>query len=604
MRVFLCLKGVFPLIALFVPMVCLANAETTRLNQWLDKQYGEELQRSPTTLTIMGHKDLYDRIDDYSRQAQEDYRHWISTTGVELENQFDYEALTVEGKISYDFWMYRIGEVESGFAFRDHDYVMTTWSEAHTIPVTFLVNQHAVDSEADMVAYIARIDGWARALGQMMDRVVYSAEKGIRPPRFSYDDVIAQSTLIITGIPFNQTGGDSTIWTDATEKINSLLQNGSIDSVRATELRSRVKDSLLNSFQPAYQRIISWHQQDVGNTAYQAQGAHALPTGKAYYAYRLALNTQSDMSAEEVHRLGLNEVARIKAEMANIMKRVGFQGSLQDFFNYVRTDKRFYYPNSEAGREAYLEETRSQLAKIETMLPQYFGRLPLAPLEVRRVEPYRERDGAAAFYREGTADGRRPGVYYLHLSDMKAMNIVDLETTAYHEGSPGHHMQGSIAMENEALPLFRRVEWSSGYGEGWALYAEYLAKEMGAYQDPYMDFGRLVNELWRALRLVVDTGLHSLGWTEDQSIEYMLKNSSSPMTTVRSEVQRYLLSPGQASSYKSGMLRIQAMRSKARQLLGEKFDIRDFHDLILEGGSVPLPVLERRIDAWITEKAS
>ena len=596
-------KSVFVFLTLLIPALSMASAETARLNQWLDAQYEKELLLSPTSLTGMGRKELYDRIDDYSRRAEEDYKNWLSATGVELEKEIDYESLNVDGRVSYDFWMHRIREVESGFEFRDHNYVMTTWSEAHTAPVTFMVNDHAVDTEADMLAYITRISGWARALSQRMDRVEYAASRGIRPPRFSYEEVIEQSSLIIAGEPFSHTGKDSPLWADARGKIDALAKNGEIDSNRATELLAQAKKSLIDDWQPAYQRIISWHRKDIENTTEEAQGVHALPRGEAYYQYRLALNVESDMSFEEVHSLGLSEVSRIQAEMNAIMKKVGFQGSLQDFFNYVRTNERFYFSNNDSGREAYLDETRRHLNTIESALPQYFGRLPLAPFEVRRVEAYREQDGAAAFYREGTADGSRPGVYYLHLSDMKSMNRVDLETTAYHEGSPGHHMQGSIAMENKALPLFRRLEWSNGYGEGWALYSEYLAKEMGAFQDPYMDFGRLVNELWRALRLVVDSGLHGLGWSEKQAINYMLNNSSSPEPTVRSEVHRYLLSPGQASSYKAGMLRILSMRARAEAELGENFDIREFHDLILEGGSLPLPVLDRRIDFWIAKKS-
>ena len=592
------------LIVLF-SFTCYASPEieTARLNQWLDARYEEELKREPTTLTRLGRKELYSQIDDYSRGAQEEYLRWISGTGTALAERFDYEELTVEGKVSYDFWMYRVQEIESGFAFRDHEYVMTTWSEMHTVPVAFMVNAHVVDSEDDMLAYIARIEGWGHALQQMMDRVEYSAKKGIRPPRFSYHDVIAQSRLVINGAPFSKAATESGLWADALEKIDALVQTRKIDASRAVALEQSVKQALLEHFQPAYQRIISWHEQDLKNTAEQAQGVHSLPNGKSYYEYQLAMNTQSSMTPEEVHSLGLSEVARIQAEMNAIMKRVGFEGSLQEFFDYVRDDERFYYPNTDAGREGYIEETRRQLGKMEALLPHYFGRLPEAPLEVRRIEPYRELDGAAAWYYEGTADGSRPGVYYLHLSDMNAMNRVDLETTAYHEGSPGHHMQGSIAMENDALPFFRRVVWSNAYGEGWALYSEFLAKEMGAFHDPYMDFGRLVNELWRALRLVVDSGLHAFDWTEEQAITYMLNNSSSPETTVRSEVQRYLLSPGQASSYKAGMLRIQAMRAKAEQQMGDQFDIRDFHDLILAGGSLPLPLLERRVDVWIAENS-
>jgi uncharacterized protein (DUF885 family) len=576
--------------------------QTARLHQWLDARYEEELQMSPIALTKLGRKELYDEVDDYSRGAIEDYLSWIALSGEKLAREFDYEALTPDGKVSYDFWMFRVNSNSAYAPFIDHDYVMTPWTEAHTEPVQFMVNMHAVSSDADMVAYVDRIEAWGRALGQLMDRVEFSAAKGIRPPRFSYEIVIEQSGNLISGIPFSEEGDASSLWADAGRKISSLEDAGSISSARAGELLRDVKKALVEKLQPAYQRIILWHQQDIENADGDPRGVYALPNGKAYFDYRLATNTQSSMSPTEVHELGLREVSRIQAEIQTLMIDVGFRGSLQEFFDYVREDPRFYYSNDDAGRREYLEQTRNHLAFIEEKLPLYFGRLPQAALEVRRVEAYRERDGDAAFYVESTPDGSRPGVYYVHMSDMNANNVIDLETTAYHEGSPGHHMQSAIALENEALPLFRRSTWYSAYGEGWALYAEYLAKEMGAFKDPYADLGRLVNELWRAMRLVVDTGLHAMDWTEQQAVAYFLANTPSPETMARSEVQRYLLSPGQASSYKSGMLRIQAMRARAERALGDDFDVRSFHDLVLGGGSVPLPVLEQRLDSWLVEQ--
>ena len=233
-------------------------------------------------------------------------------------------------------------------------------------------------------------------------------------------------------------------------------------------------------------------------------------------------------------------------------------------------------------------------------LPEFFGRLPKAALEVRRVEPFREQDGAAQHYRPGTPDGSRPGVYYAHLSDMAAMPIPPLEAIAYHEGNPGHHMQVSIAQELDNIPQFRaQGGFISAYGEGWALYSEALAKEMGGYEDPYSNFGRLQSEMWRAIRLVVDTGIHAKGWTEDEAVAYCLENSPNPETVARSEVQRYFVLPAQATSYKIGMIRIQELRAKAEKELGEDFDIRGFHDTVLDGGSMPLSILEARVNNWI-----
>ena len=256
----------------------------------------------------------------------------------------------------------------------------------------------------------------------------------------------------------------------------------------------------------------------------------------------------------------------------------------------------------DAGAQDYIDQAETHLAFIDTKLPDYFGTLPKAPLEVRRVEAFREQDGAAQHYSTGTPDGSRPGIYYAHLSDMRAMPIPVLEVIAYHEGNPGHHMQLSIAQELTGVPKFRsQGYYLSAFGEGWALYSEILAKEMGAYADPYSDFGRLTTEMWRAIRLVVDSGIHSKGWSEQDAVDYFLANSPMPETTVRSEVRRYIVWPGQATAYKIGMLKIQELRAKAEEELGDKFDIHGFHDTVLGGGALPLEILERRIDQWIEE---
>ncbi|MEM1263951.1 MAG: DUF885 domain-containing protein, partial [Pseudomonadota bacterium] len=305
------------------------------------------------------------------------------------------------------------------------------------------------------------------------------------------------------------------------------------------------------------------------------------------------------MTADEVHQLGLDEVARIRQEMVTLKEKVGFEGDLGDFFTFIREDEQFYFPNTDEGRQAYIDEAEAKLEFINAKLPDYFGLLPKADLVVKRVEPFREQDGAAQHYYPGTPDGSRPGIYYAHLSDMSAMPINQLEVIAYHEGNPGHHMQLSIAQELESVPTFRTQAGFTAYIEGWGLYSELLAKEMGAYDDVYADFGRLTTEMWRAVRLVVDTGLHAKGWTEQQAIDFFVANTPEPLESIRSEVRRYIVMPGQATAYKVGMLKILALRAKAEAALGEKFDIRAFHDTVLGGGALPLAILERRIDTWI-----
>jgi uncharacterized protein (DUF885 family) len=350
--------------------------------------------------------------------------------------------------------------------------------------------------------------------------------------------------------------------------------------------------------------LIAWVQSDRPKADEVATGVWKLPDGPAYYAAALKLSTTTDMTADEIHELGLREVERIKGEMEVIKRQVGFDGSLQQFFEYVRTDPKFFFPNTDEGREAYLDTARKDLAFIKERLPQYFGRLPKADLIVKRVEAFREQPGAAQHYMQGAPDGSRPGIFYAHLIDMSAMPIPQLEDVAYHEGIPGHHMQISIAQELTGVPKFRTQIGFTAYIEGWGLYAEKLAKEMGAYQDPYSDFGRLSAEIWRACRLVIDTGLHAKGWTEDQAVQYFRENSANAEGQMRAEVRRYIVTPGQATSYKIGMLKILELRAKAQAVLGDKFDIRAFHDTVLGGGALPLSMLERRVDAWIAQRQS
>jgi uncharacterized protein (DUF885 family) len=381
-----------------------------------------------------------------------------------------------------------------------------------------------------------------------------------------------------------------------------LLQAGKIDEAPADALRAAVRAALLESFKPSYDALIAWVETDKANSDDEAQGAGGLPDGLTYYDQRLSFATTTDMTADEIHEYGLAEVARIRSEMEAIRDSVEFEGTLQEFFTFLREDPRFFFPDTDEGREGYLQAARDHIGYIETRLPEYFGLLPRAELEVRRVEPFREQPGAAQHYFPGTPDGSRPGIYYAHLADMNAMPKHQLEVVAYHEGLPGHHMQVSIAQELESVPEFRTQSFFNAYAEGWGLYSELLAKEMGAYEDPYSDFGRLSSEMWRAIRLVLDTGIHARGWSEQQAIDYALENSSNAEGSVRSEVHRYFVIPGQATSYKIGMMKILELRGKAKAELGDRFDIKGFHDTVLGGGGLPLGILERRVDEWIASR--
>ena len=334
----------------------------------------------------------------------------------------------------------------------------------------------------------------------------------------------------------------------------------------------------------------------------QARGVGSLPQGAEFYKEALVSATTTSMTADQIHDFGLKEVARLRGEMETVKNQVGFKGTLKEFFTFMREDAQFFFPNTDEGRQAYLEGARQHLAFINTRLPEYFGILPKASLEVKRVESFREQPGAAQHYFPGTPDGSRPGVYYAHLIDMKSMPKHELEVIAYHEGNPGHHMQLSIAQEIKNLPTFRTQAGFTAYSEGWGLYSELLAKEMGAYKDPYSELGRLSSEIWRAIRLVLDTGIHAKGWTEQQSVDYFTDNAPAAAGAIRSEVQRYIVWPGQATAYKVGMQKILELRKKATSALGANFDIKGFHDTVLGGGALPLEILERRVDEWIATR--
>jgi uncharacterized protein (DUF885 family) len=577
--------------------------ETERLNQWFAQRFEQQLQQSPMTMTQLGRRDKYDEIDDVSEAAEIAQLQWQEETVSDLKKSFNYQALSRDAKTSYDIWIYQYESAKNMAAFRRHEYVFTQMQGAHTLLPNFMINFHKVADEEDMRAYIKRIAGLSRAVNQLLNRAKMSASEGIRPPRFAYEGVIDQSKKLLLGSPFtDNSDSDAPLWADAKNKISALLASGKIDQTKAENLKLAAKKSLLDNFQPTYLNLIAWMENDITNTSDTAEGARSLPSGEAYYNASLLRRTTLPISANDIHQLGLKEVARLRAEMNRSISIVAFDGDLQSFFRFVKSDPSFFYANTDEGRQEYLRDSTAYLNAMNKKLPEFFGLLPKADLIVKRVEAFREQDGAAQHYFPGTPDGSRPGVYYVHLSDMMSMPKNEMESVAYHEGNPGHHMQISIAQELENVPEFRTQAFFTSYVEGWALYAELLAKEMGAYQSPYTDFGRLVAEIWRAIRLVVDTGIHSKGWTEEQAIQYFQDNSPIADGQIKSEVQRYFVLPGQATAYKIGMLKILELREKAQTELGDDFDIRQFHDTVLGGGSLPLPILENTVMTWLDEK--
>lgn len=582
-----------------------AAAETARLNEWFEVKYEEELSFSPIGLTMQGRKERYDEIDDFSEAAYRAEVEWKQASVDEMKANFNYAALTNDGKLSWDLWEYQNEQTKARYAMREKDYVFHQMTGIHSFLPTFMISFHKVESEQDLQAYISRLSQLGRGIDQLLEAAKRNAQAGTRPPRFAYEIVADQAEKILAGKPFSDSEDDAPLLVDAKTKVAALVSSDLIDQAQADTYLKSINAALLSSVKPGYQNLIEFIQADMPHTSATAQGVSALPDGEAYYNHRLKMMTTTDMTAEQIHQLGLDEVKRLRQEMEQVKAESGFEGTLLEFFSFLRDskdDERFYYPNTDAGAQGYIDDAAAAIENIKAELPNYFGILPKADLVVKRVESFREQDGAPQHYFSGTPDGSRPGIYYAHLSDMKAMPKHSLEVIAYHEGLPGHHMQISIAQELEGIPTFRTQAGFTAYSEGWGLYSELLAKEMpNTYQDVYSDFGRLNSEIWRAIRLVVDTGLHAKGWSQQQAVDYFAANAPTPLPAIEAEVRRYLVMPGQATSYKVGMLDILRLRKMAETELGTAFDIRKFHDLILGGGALPLSLLERQVKLWIAE---
>ncbi|MCF1422719.1 DUF885 domain-containing protein [Mangrovimonas futianensis] len=361
---------------------------------------------------------------------------------------------------------------------------------------------------------------------------------------------------------------------------------------RLTESYSKMVE---NKIIPAYADMATYLKEDYLPLGRESSGMAATPLGDSYYPHQIKKYTTTNMSADEIHNLGLSEVARIRGEMEAVKKQVGFEGDLNSFFDYIRNNKELM-PFTERSQVLAFYDSIHKV--MQPQLDKMFGKQPKTAFEVRRTEPFREKS-AAANYSPGSLDGTRPGIFYTPIPNVEEYNVFDKEDLFLHEAIPGHHFQCSLQQENEDLPMFRKTLWYSAYGEGWALYSESLGTELGLYKDPYQYFGMLSSEIHRAIRLVVDTGIHAKGWTREEAIKYSLENEAEDAASIESEIERYMANPGQALSYKIGQLKIIEMRKKAEQELGDKFDIKDFHDQILETGCVPLALLEERMNQWI-----
>ncbi len=567
-----------------------AEAHNAELKAFFDQVDAENLANSPQGKAYRGIRDSdYGKWDDPSDAAElADFQRGQQALAT-MKARFDPAKLSPEDRLSYRLFEYQAERAARAHPYRKNDYIFDQMNGAQSRMPAFLINIHSVKSKADAEAYVARLQG----MGPQMDALIAEArarsEAGVMPPKWVYPYVLDDARNVIKGAPFDD-GAPSTLLADLTKKVEAL----DIAAPEKAALIEAGRQALTTSVKPAYERLIAEmeRQQAIAPTE---DGIWRLKDGAAYYTQLLANYTTTDLSADQIHQIGLDNVARIHGEMRKIMDKVGFKGSLQEFFAFVRTDDRFYFKT----REDYLATVDAKLKAMQARLPDYFGTLPKAPLTVKAVEAFREKSAGKAFYQSPAPDGSRPGTYYVNLYNLRDMASTELEALAYHEGLPGHHLQRAVQTELGDLPPFRRFGGVTAYTEGWGLYSEELGKDMGFYQDPYSDFGRLGMELWRACRLVVDTGIHHKRWSREQAIQYLTDNTPNPPGDISKAIERYVVYPGQATAYMIGKLKIMELRDKAQKQLGPKFSYARFHDAVLKSGPVPLTVLEERITAWI-----
>lgn len=546
------------------------------------------LALSPEGKAYRGIRDAdYGKWNDPSAEAEARSDALLDQTLATMRARFGSAELTPQQALSYRLFEQLSQRRASLRPYRDYGYIFDQMNGAQSDLPAFLINIHRVSSEADAEAYVSRIAGLGPLIDALTAQSRERADKGVMPPRWVYAYVISDIENLLDASENNA------VLEDFGKKVAAL----GLDEDRTAEMEMLAAMAWADRAMPAYERLLAemQRQQAIASTD---DGIWRFAEGDKYYAALLQNYTTTDLTADEIHALGLREVERIHGEMRAIMAKVCFTGTLQEFFAFTREDPRFFHTS----REDYLAEAEAHLAAMTAKLPEFFNTLPKDPLVIKPVEAFREKSAGKAFYQSPAPDGSRPGTYYVNLYNLNDMSRNELEALAYHEGLPGHHLQRSIQGALGDLPAFRRFGGVTAYSEGWGLYTEELGKDMGFYTDPYSDFGRLGMELWRAGRLVVDTGIHHKRWSREEAIAWLAENTPNPAGDIEKAIERYIVYPGQATAYMIGKLKIMELREKAKEELGTKFDIREFHDTILTSGPVPLSVMEENVGQWIAAR--
>lgn len=567
-----------------------------RLLAFFDEIFERDVGQSPEFQAQLGRKTAdYGRWDDHSEAWAVTRNRQVEADLARLRTEFDYDAMGPSAQLSYRIFEYDRQQALRNFPWRHHQYAVSQMDNIASDIPTFLQNLHKVETRQDAEDYIARLAGVEAVMAQYVELLRLGESHGVIPPLMVYPRVLPAAQNLLVGAPFEEAAEDGVLLADFRGKVEALA----LDPAEQDVLLNDAANALSGPFRAGYVALIAELTRLQG-LADDNNGIWDLPDGAAYYANRIQNWTTVERPAEEIHELGLAEVARIRGEMQQLMAELKFEGDLPAFFEYVRSEPENYYPDTEAGRQEYLREATALIENLYGIADDWFNVLPKAPLEVRRVEPWRESGSSTGFYNDPAPDGSRPGIFYVNLQNMNAVQKHVMNSLAYHEGAPGHHFQIAIQQELQGVPEFRKYESWGVYSEGWALYAERLAFEAGLYEGlPMRNFGRLSEEMKRAVRLVVDTGMHARRWSREQCIEYMTANTPMAPADIERQIERYFVVPGQALSYKIGMLTILELRERARAALGADFDVREFHDAVLKNGAVPLEILTQVIDSYI-----
>ncbi|GAA5441924.1 hypothetical protein Misp06_00085 [Microbulbifer sp. NBRC 101763] len=532
-------------------------------------------------------------LDDVSEEEQQRQMQMIKDELAVLQG-YNRGELNGQKAISYDVFAHFLGNMVEGERWKHHNYPLNQMFGVQNSLPEFLAEVHQINNVKEAEYYLSRLSEVDRKFSQVLDGLRIREQKKILPPRFVIDSVLEEMQGFIA-VPAHE----NILFTSLQERLGKIE---GLPEQERTRILGRGEALIDAEVYPAYKSLIAYYR-ELQPQVYENNGVWALPDGDEFYAYQVRSHTSTDLKPEDLHRIGLEEVARIEGEMSRIFASVGQDsGSISERFAGINNDPQFLYEDSDQGREQIIADYQAMIDEVNTGLGDYFDIKPAMGVEVRRVPEFKEQGAPGAYYNPPAMDGSRPGVFYANLRDVHETKKFGMRTLAYHEAVPGHHFQLAIAQELQGVPTFRKMGLFTAYAEGWALYAEQVAKEAGFQENPYDDLGRLQAEMFRAVRLVVDTGLHHKRWSREEAIEYMVEKTGMTETEVTTEIERYLVMPGQALAYKAGMLKILELRERAREKLGGDFDIRQFHNVVLTNGALPLAVLEQQVDSWITMK--